>query len=124
MPLLFLFALTACMNDETVSGFTSTKDWRLSTLDGAPFDEQATLTFPKAGKIEGQAPCNVYAGTITTPYPWFQIAELTVSSLSCLPPTREPEFFEALRSMSEAEVSGDILILRNDAGREMVFTAQ
>ncbi|GGH38768.1 META domain-containing protein [Cribrihabitans marinus] len=57
------------------------------------------------------------------PYPWFEVGALAVTRRTCPQMPAERRFLAALGEMSQAEVSGDILILRNAAGGEMVFTA-
>lgn len=121
---LCLLALTGCKTDETVAAYGGAdRVWALSELDGTPFPQNATLTFPGGGKITGQAPCNGYAGVTTAPYPWFEARTIMATKMACPDLAAETEFFLALGTMTLAEVSGDTLILSNTDGREMVFKA-
>lgn len=116
--------LTACMGDETVAGYGgANRVWLLTEVDGAPFAAQATLQFPEAGKIVGDAPCNRYSGAMTTPYPWFGATQIASTKRACPDLDAETKFFEALTAMTLSEVLGNVMILSNDAGREMVFKA-
>ncbi len=127
MRLLFLIALLGldmCTKDETVAGYGGAAQvWHLMELDGARFGATATLGFPAPGQIAGEAPCNRYSGVMTTPYPWFDAGQVISTRRACPAQADEAAFFKALGTMTEAEVAGDTLILRNAAGREMVFTA-
>jgi heat shock protein HslJ len=127
MRLLLLLAtlgLTACIGDETVAGYGGAdRIWLLSEVDGAPFSAHATLQFPEAGRISGDAPCNRYSGAMTTPYPWFGATQIAGTRMACPDLEAETKFFEALAAMTLSEVLGDVMILSNDAGREMVFKA-
>jgi len=118
LPLLALFQ---CDSDETVAAYGAT--WILQEIDGQPFEASALLRFPEDGRIEGNAPCNSYNGTLSAPYPWFEIQDLAATRAACTGLQAEGMYFAALMAMTQSEVSGDVLILRNDDGHEMVFTA-
>ncbi|MDX2482808.1 MAG: META domain-containing protein [Pseudodonghicola sp.] len=127
MRLLFLIALLGldmCTKNETVAGYGGAAQiWHLTELDGAPVAATATLSFPAPGQIAGEAPCNRYSGVMTTPYPWFDVGQVISTRRACPAQAAEAGFFKTLGAMSEAEVAGNTLILRNAEGREMVFTA-
>jgi len=119
-----LLGLGSCNADETVAGYGGAdRLWELTELDGQPFDQRATLTFPETGKISGQAPCNRYFAAMEAPYPWFHAGPVAATRMACPELDAETAFLSALADMTQSEVSGDVLILRNDTGREMVFTA-
>ncbi|WP_170398701.1 META domain-containing protein [Ruegeria arenilitoris] len=121
LPLLALFQ---CDKDETVAAYgAADQTWALQEIDGQPFETSALLRFPEEGKIAGNAPCNSYSGTLNAPYPWFEIADLTATRAACAGLEAEGFYFAALMAMTQSEVSGDVLILRNEDGHEMVFTA-
>ncbi|KUJ77462.1 META domain-containing protein [Ruegeria profundi] len=121
LPMLALFQ---CDKDETVAAYgAADTTWALQEIDGQPYKASALLRFPEQGRIEGNAPCNSYSGTLTAPYPWFEIADLTATRAACAGLEAEGFYFAALMAMTQSEVSGNVLILRNDAGHEMVFTA-
>ncbi|MEM9853157.1 MAG: META domain-containing protein [Pseudomonadota bacterium] len=122
--LAFNALLSACFNDETISGYLDeTVSWQLEELDGQAFTERATLTFPEKGRIAGQGPCNRFFGRQSAPYPWFEASALAASRMACPALAEEARFFEALQAMGIAEISGDVLILSDDSGRRMVFSA-
>ncbi len=113
-----------CTGDETVASYGGgDRVWHLAELDGAPFDATASLTFPESGKIAGQAPCNSYFANMTAPYPWFETGQIAVTTLACPDLETERRFLSVLSEMTQSEVHGDVLILRDNAGREMVFKA-
>lgn len=117
--------LTACLKDEGVSGYADRGAvYRLTELNGAPFPARATIGFPGPGEVRGAAPCNSFRARQTAPLPWFRLEDLAATERGCADLPAEAAFFEALRSMTLAEVSGDVLLLSNDAGGEMVFSAQ
>ena len=110
--------------DETVSGYVGREGpWRLVELDGAAFAARATIAFPEPGRIAGEAPCNVFSGAIAVPYPWFALSGLAVTRRACPDLAAEGAFFAALQAMRQAEVSGDVLVLTAEDGRQMVFRA-
>lgn len=118
--------LAACStSDETLAGFTDPETvWSLTEIDGTEFNARTILQFPEPGRIAGQAPCNRFSGALTVPYPWFGTSPLAATLMACPDLEAEGTVFEALAAMTEAEVSGPILILRNsDLDREMVFSA-
>lgn len=122
LPLALL--IPAC-KDETVSGYaTPGAVYVLAELDGAAFPARATLTFPEAGRVTGEGPCNSYAARQTLPLPWFGLEAMSVTERACPELAADGAFFATLQSMTLAEVSGPVLILANDAGREMVFRAE
>ena len=123
--LCLLMLCTACRGDETLSAYgASDKIWKLTELDGAPFTARATISFPEPGQITGQAPCNRFNSTQTAPYPWFEMGEAMVTRMACPEGEAEARFLTALSAMTQSEVLGNSLILRNEAGREMVFEAE
>ncbi|WP_420586271.1 META domain-containing protein [Ruegeria sp.] len=119
-----LIALFQCDKDETVAAYGAADQvWVLQEIDGQPFEASARLRFPEEGKIDGNAPCNSYNGTLNAPYPWFEVQDLAATRAACAGLEAEGMYFAALLTMTQSEVSGDVLILRNDDGHEMVFTA-
>ena len=117
-------ALAACSSDETLAAYgASDRDWQLESIDGAAFSERATIRFEDGGRVSGAAPCNRWFGTQTAPYPWFALEAIGASRMACPDLEAESAFFNALRAMTLSEVSGDVLLLSNDEGREMVFRA-
>ena len=108
--------------DETISGYADPKAiYRLVEIDGAPFTPRATIAFPEEGEARGEAPCNRWSATQSVPYPWFEIGPVATTRRACPDLDAEVQFLSALEQMALAEVLGKVLILSNDAGREMVF---
>jgi len=123
--LLVVLSLAACRDDETVAAYGGAgQNWHLLEIDGKPFTSRATVTFPEAGKIAGQAPCNSYSGAMTAPYPWFETGPLAATRAACPDLAAERQFFAALGEMTLSEVSGKTMILNNQTGGEMVFEAR
>jgi len=119
LPILALFQ---CDKDESVAAYgAADQTWVLQEIDGQPYAPNVLLQFPEAGKIAGNAPCNSYTGTLSAPYPWFEVTDLSATRAACEDLEAEGIYFAALMAMTQSEVSGDVLILRNDAGHEMVF---
>lgn len=125
-PFLFIIlALAACKSDETISGYTDADTiWVLAEMDGKLFPASATMAFPSTGEVTGQAPCNSYISTQTAPLPWFKLGPIIATEMACADLNLEIRFFNALATMTLAEVARTTLILSNDAGQEMVFEAK
>lgn len=116
--------LNAYLKDESVSGFTdAVVVYRLEEMAGQPFAATATISFPKSGQVQGTAPCNRYSASQTVPYPWFEISELEATERACADLATETEFFAALQAMTLVEVAGDLLILSDEEGAQMIFRA-
>lgn len=119
---LTALTLSACRRDETLSGYgASGIVWALVELDGKPFTARATLTFPQQGKITGTAPCNGYFASQNAPYPWFKAGPIGTTKTTCPDLNSERLFLSALKQTTLAEIAGDVLILSDDSGREMLF---
>lgn len=122
--LLPLVSLLQCGQDETVAAYgAGGREWVLRSIDGTDFPAFAALEFPEAGRVAGQGPCNGYSATLDVPYPWFELRDLAATRAACPDLEAEGTFFAALMAMEQSEVSGNILILRNEAGHEMLFNA-
>jgi len=124
LPLIAATLLSTCDSDETLAAYGAADvTWQLESIDGAPFMADATLSFPAEGRIQGRGPCNSFSGRQTKPYPWFGTGPLRTTRRACPELSEEQAFLAALRAMTLAEVQGDTLILSDDAGREMIFSA-
>lgn len=95
--------------------------WKLQTIDGEAFEARATLSFPAPAQIAGTTPCNSFFGVQTQPMPGFGAARLGITQRICMHFQQEAEYITALRDMTISEFDGNRLVLRNEAGREMVF---
>lgn len=96
--------------------------WQMVTLDGVAFESRAELDLTMPGRVAGHAPCNGFSGPQTAEWPAVSIGPLRVTRMACPELAQEHAFLSALSSMTGAELRDDALILRDDAGREMVFT--
>ena len=124
LTLILAMGITACQTDETVSGYgAADRTWVLTSLDGTAFAARAHLSFPEQGSVVGKGPCNSFGASQSAPYPWIDIKGIRATRAACADLGLEQDFFDALQEMTLSEVAGDTLILSNDAGREMVFTA-
>lgn len=120
--LILLSILTACLKDETVSGQTTASDiWVLNTINDIPSGGRITIEFPEEGRIAGQAPCNRYFATQTAPLPWFEVSQIGSTKMACPDLDLETRYFTLLEEMTTAEIKGDTLILKADAGATLVF---
>lgn len=121
---LVVASLAACRADETVRAYGGAdRVWTLKLLNGANFPARATLTFPKAGEIAGEGPCNRYFGAMKVPYPWFEAGPIGSTRMACPEMAAETAFLAALEAATLSEVAGDTLMLSNTDGLEMVFKA-
>jgi heat shock protein HslJ len=121
---VLLITLAACRKDETVRAYGGgDHTWVLKILNDAPFPATATLTFPKEGEIAGQGPCNRHFGAMTVPYPWFDAGPIRSTKMACPDLEVEMVFLKALEAATLSEVLGDVMILSNTEGLEMVFNA-
>ncbi len=114
------FALAACAAPVPADQ----RSFALIYLDDDPFAPRATIRFVGPDQIAGQAPCNSYSATLTAPLPAFAPDGITATEMGCDVLAAEGIFFAALGEMTTADLSGDTLTLRNDAGRRMVFQAE
>lgn len=120
-----LALMNGCAADESITGFVDpSAQYHLVEIDGAPLGANATIAFPSAGDVVGQAPCNRYFATQTKPYPWFALNGIGATRMACPDLDAETAYFAALEAMTLAEVSGGTLILSNTDGRSMVFEAR
>lgn len=122
---LALIVLAACQKDETLFGYgAGDKSWQLSRLDGVTAEQKLTLEFHDDGAVRGTGPCNSFGAMQTAPYPWFNLTRMVSTKRACAALAAEHAYFTALMEMSLVEVSGTVMILSDDHGREMVFSAQ
>lgn len=122
---LALFSLAACGPDETISGYADTEAlYHLISIDEVPFTARATIAFPEMGVATGHGPCNSYSATQNTFYPWFELGPINATRSACAELEMESQFFAALQNMTFSEVSGDVVLLTGEGGREMTFMAR
>lgn len=117
-----LLGIAACEQDESISAFVDVGSvWQLTSIGGVAFSAKATLVFPKPGQVTGQAPCNNYSAAQTAPYPWFELGPIIATKRACPDLAAEGLMMKTLQSMTISEVSGDVLVLSDDTGFEMLF---
>jgi len=117
--------LASCLKDETVSGYADPDAvYTLEELNGTPFDAPATISFPTAGSVRGKGPCNSYSASQSAPYPWLDLGPFAVTRALCSESPSEKLFFAALVEMTQIEAFAGVIILRSEAGGEMVFRAR
>ena len=125
LTLLIVFLLGACRGDETLTAYgAADKVWRLTEMNGTAVTTSITLQFPEPESLRGDAPCNSYSGAQTAPYPWFKAERVLSTRRACPDLPLETDYFASLNEMQIAEVSGDTLILSNEAKHTLVFTAE
>ncbi|MCO4843129.1 MAG: META domain-containing protein [Yoonia sp.] len=125
LVLIFMFFVTACQADETLSAYSTVEGaYVLMSLDAEPLGSgTATLDVSQAGRVTGKGPCNSYSADQKAVYPWFELGPIISTRMACPDLPSEAFYFEALSEMTLAETQGNILILYNTDGREMVFHA-
>jgi heat shock protein HslJ len=122
LALITVLALTACKNDETITGQTAATDtWQLTQMNGDPILTKITMTFPEKGRIAGRAPCNNYFASQTAPLPWFEVSEIGATKMACPDLKLENTYFKTLQAMTLIERAGDTLLLSNDGPQTLTF---
>lgn len=122
---LFAIAvLASCVEDHSGSKrIPQGVEYALIEMNGAAFDERATILFGADGGVSGQAPCNRYFGQVSSRYPRFALNGVGATMMACPALDTEAAFFAALEGMTLANVSGGTLTLSNPAGETLVFAA-
>lgn len=116
--------IPACQADETVAAYgASGVTWTLVEINGAPFAARATLVFGQDGQVAGQAPCNRFGFTNNLPYPWFETGPIAATKMACPDLAAENAFLANLGAMTRVVLGDDGMVMANDDGGEMVFTA-
>lgn len=101
----------ACGPDESVARYAGVgSTWR---LEGGGLE----VKFLERGQITGRTDCGPVSGQQSAPYPWLSI-NLEAPDPGCA------EVTDKLQSMRFAEVSGQLLVLSDKDGHDMVFTRQ
>lgn len=120
-------SLAACQTDDSIAGPSRPSpgptEWHLQSIDGQPFAARASLTFGQDGAIIGKAPCNSYSVRNTVDLPGLSLGPIRSTRRACPDLADEQKYIESLRSMTKADRRGNVLILSNASGREMVFAA-
>ena len=79
------------------------------------------IQFSRDGQFTATAGCNRLFGRQERVYPDFNLSPIGSTRMDC-PTTAERLFVGALSVMNKAHRDGEILILSNQAGREMTFS--
>ena len=112
--------VTDDQSTSTMVGIGST--WALEELNGEEGVE-ATIEFPEAGQIAGQAPCNRYTAKDHSMYPWMDIRAIAATRVACPEMEAEDAFLAAIDDAHIVELEGDTLTVRDRKGRhELVFS--
>lgn len=120
--LLALLGLSACQGEETSAGYiVPDATYVLARMNELPFDARANIRFLPGGEVTGQAPCNSFGAAQTAPYPLFELGPIRATRAACPDLALESDFLGALARMQLAEVSGDVLMLSNEAGEKLEF---
>lgn len=115
------FTLGSYLKDETVTGYLPAEGpWLLQEIDGGGVETPLALRF-SAGRIALDGPCLRLRAAQEAPYPWFEATGIDASANTCPLSKAETVASEYLAKVNVAEVSGDILILSEAGGVEMVF---
>lgn len=109
--------VAACAKDETIYSYGAAgHTWKVDTLNGAPFDAKATLTFDANGVVRGFAPCNTFSTTQTVPYPWIAFGPIIATRRACPALDQETALFRVLEKVTIGIIRDDVLTLSNDDG--------
>lgn len=122
--LALLLFISACERDESLTAYGAEGTWILQEINGEPFEARASIVFVEDGVVSGDAPCNSYSTRQTAPYPWLELGPILSTKRACEELPAEQDYFAALAKMTLAEISGDLLILNNDADDSLLFRKQ
>ena len=116
--------VSACQADDTgTQELAADQVWALKSLNGQAFSARATLKLQPNGTVTGHAACNRFSTRNTVPYPGFTLLPMRVTRMACPDLAAETTYLQALGRMSRSDIQNDVLVLRNGAGEELVFTA-
>ena len=122
--LLGLLTLTGCKPDETLTAYgAADRDWVVQEWHGTPLWPELTIRFEPGGAVTGTGPCNSFTATQSVPYPWIALQSFVHTEAACPALATEKALFEALQSAILVEVLGDVMILTDEADRELLFNA-
>lgn len=121
LPLALL--ASAGLASETLMPHAGGQTWVLESLGGQPFEARATMTFPEAGRVAGDAPCNSYTGAMEADYPGFETGALVSTRRTCPDQRAEDRFLQALAEMRGITVLDNVLVLTAPNGDQLVFRA-
>ena len=90
-------------------------EWRLQTLGGQPVLRQApaTLAFPEAGRVGGNASCNRFFGSVSITGDRLRFDHMGATKMACQRDAMDQEdrYFAALHQAQRMKRQGDTLTL-------------
>lgn len=95
--------------------------WVLQSIGGDAFEARAELDLSIPGRVSGAGPCNGFSGRLEGDWPEMAVGPLRSTRRACPALGLEYVFFTALRDMRRGAVRDGLLLLTDDAGREMLF---
>ena len=116
-----LLALAACQIETISSHAKPDEVFVLTRFNDMPMAERITLQFPERFRIAGQGPCNRYFAEQPEPLPWFDLGPIGATRRACPALDLEQRYFAALDAVQFAERAGDVVLLTNESGLELVF---
>ena len=108
IPLVALFALTACM--ETDASPSIDGSYRLVSIDGSAIQGSADMKI-EGKSVTGQGPCNRYMATNSAEWPEVALGGVGSTRRMCVIEGGEAQFFAALAQVTRSERSGDTMEL-------------
>ncbi len=120
--------LAACQTNPGVDTAlpTASGTYLLTEIDGAVAQWPVTLGFGDAGRIFGQAPCNLYFGTASREGSAIAIGAIGMTEMACMDQSQMQgdATFAALMVQMDRVVEAGPLLTLTGAGHVMVFRAQ
>ena len=97
-------------------------EWKLVSIDGAPFMATGKIDLSAPGQITGQGPCNRFSASYDGALPDFRPGPVVATRMACPDLDAESAMFAALAQMTRAEVTGPVtLLLTGPKGGSMEF---
>lgn len=97
-------------------------EWKLMSIDGAPFAATGKIDLATPGQIAGQGPCNRFSASYDGRLPDFRPGPVVATRMACPDLDAEAAMFAALAQMTRAEVTGPVtLLLTGPKGGSMEF---
>lgn len=123
--LLTVLAFTLFQPDQTLRSFgAADRTWQVETLNGEPFEANATISFPGRYRVAGETPCNYFSTSNSTPYPWIELNPIAVTKRYCPEIEAEDAFLRALNAVRVVVIDGDIMVLSDENTELMVLKAR
>jgi heat shock protein HslJ len=123
--LLALPVLAACATEPMMTASApagpalADTTWMLESVGADAPPSAVSLNFT-ADRVSGEAPCNRYMGGYVQTGAALEIGPVAATRRACPHLAAEDRFFGALTDVASAEVAGEVLILRNAEGAELM----